>query len=82
MKKLLDVSVRKGERISFEEWKSSLVKVEECDHLTRCSELAAEDTERYEGMQSYKREAKMRSEALNPPAAFPAGMRPEMGGEG
>jgi lipid-A-disaccharide synthase-like uncharacterized protein len=48
MKKLLDVSVRKGERINFEEWKSSLIKVEECDHLTRCWN-AAEDTERYEG---------------------------------
>jgi hypothetical protein len=43
------------------------------------SELAAEDTERYAVLQR-RTGTKMRSEALKPPAAFPAGMRPEMGG--
>lgn len=52
------------------------------DRLGKFSELAAEDTERYKKeMQTYngRQEAKMRSEALKPPAAYPVG-QPGKGG--
>lgn len=66
-----------GGKVSFEEmgkligqrWK----KIDP-DRLTKYSELASEDTERYKKeMQTYngRQEAKMRSEALKPPASFP-----------
>mmetsp|Transcript_29960 Transcript_29960/g.49451 ORF Transcript_29960/g.49451 Transcript_29960/m.49451 type:complete len:338 (-) Transcript_29960:99-1112(-) len=65
---------KEGGKVSFEEmgkligqrWK----KIDP-DRLSKYSELAAEDTERYKKeMQSYngRQEAKMRSEALKPPA--------------
>ena len=44
------------------------------DRLAKYSEMASEDTERYKNeMQTYngRQEAKMRSEALKPPAVFP-----------
>jgi len=65
---------KEGGKVSFEEmgkligqrWKSI-----DPDRLSKYSELASEDTERYKKeMQSYngRQEAKMRSEALKPPA--------------
>jgi hypothetical protein len=65
---------KEGGKVSFEEmgkligqrWKNI-----DPDRLSKYSELAAEDTERYKKeMQSYngRQEAKMRSEALKPPA--------------
>uniref|UniRef100_A0A7S1H549 HMG box domain-containing protein n=1 Tax=Thalassionema nitzschioides TaxID=33649 RepID=A0A7S1H549_9STRA len=65
---------KEGGKVSFEEmgkligqrWKNI-----DSDRLSKYSELAAEDTERYKKeMQSYngRQEAKMRSEALKPPA--------------
>lgn len=67
-----------GGKVSFEEmgkiigqrWKNI-----DPDRLSKYSELANEDTERYKKeMTDYngKQEAKMRSEALKPPAAYPA----------
>lgn len=53
------------------------------DRLSKYSEMASEDTERYKKeMQSYngRQEAKMRSEALKPPASFPARTPPEYNG--
>lgn len=72
-----------GGKVSFEEmgkligqrWK----KIDP-DRLSKYSELASEDTERYKKeMQTYngRQEAKMRSEALKPPSAFP-GMGKDM----
>lgn len=65
---------KEGGKVSFEEmgkligqrWKGI-----DPDRLSKYSEMAAEDTERYKNeMQSYngRQEAKMRSEALKPPA--------------
>lgn len=56
------------------------------DRLTKYSELASEDTERYkEEMKAYngRQEAKMRDEALKPQMAYPAPMKnsPGMMGE-
>lgn len=69
---------KEGGKVSFEEmgkiigqrWKNI-----DPDRLTKYSELAAEDTERYKKeMQTYngRQEAKMRSEALKPPTADPS----------
>ena len=68
-----------GNKVSFEQigkiiggrWKSV-----DPDRLARVTERAAADTERYKKeMQSYnsRQEAKMRSEAVKPPAAYPRG---------
>lgn len=67
---------KEGGKVSFEEmgkiigqrWKNI-----DPDRLSKYSELAAEDTERYKTeMQAYngRQEAKMRSEALKPPVSF------------
>lgn len=78
---------KEGGKVSFEEmgkligqrWKNI-----DPDRLAKYSEMASEDTERYKKeMQSYngRQEAKMRSEALKPPASFPQQMgRPEVPG--
>jgi len=78
-----------GGKVSFEEmgkligqrWKNI-----DPDRLAKYSEMAGEDTERYKKeMQSYngRQEAKMRSEALKPPASFQQpGMRPDLGPAG
>lgn len=57
-------------RIIGQRWKNI-----DPDRLSRYSEKASEDTERYKTeMQAYngRQEAKMRSEALKPPAQYPA----------
>lgn len=58
-------------RIIGQRWKNI-----DPDRLSKYSELASEDTERYKNeMQSYngRQEAKMRSEALKPPVSFSSG---------
>lgn len=71
---------KEGGKVSFEEmgkligqrWKNI-----DPDRLAKYSEMASEDTERYKKeMQSYngRQEAKMRSEALKPPASFQHGV--------
>jgi hypothetical protein len=72
----IDRLKKEGGKVSFEEmgkiigqrWKNI-----DPDRLSKYSELAAEDTERYKTeMQAYngRQEAKMRSEALKPPVSF------------
>lgn len=69
---------KEGGKVSFEEmgkiigqrWKNI-----DPDRLSKYSELASEDTERYKTeMQAYnaRQESKMRAEALKPPVTFPA----------
>mmetsp|Transcript_10103 Transcript_10103/g.23703 ORF Transcript_10103/g.23703 Transcript_10103/m.23703 type:complete len:329 (-) Transcript_10103:220-1206(-) len=73
---------KEGGKVSFEEmgkiigqrWKNI-----DPDRLSKYSELAAEDTERYKTeMQAYngRQEAKMRSEALKPPVSFSGNSAP------
>ena len=74
---------KEGGKVSFEEmgkligarWKNI-----DPDRLSKFSELATEDTDRYKKeMASYngRQEAKMRSEALKPPVGFPQTMKPD-----
>lgn len=77
-----------GNKVSFEQigkiigsrWKSV-----DPDRLARFTELAASDTERYKKeMQSYntRQEAKMRNEAVKPPAVYPGAPKgPPPGGD-